>query len=274
MNNVIYAVIVLGVLGAVFGFVLAFASKVFAIEVDERQAAIAEILPGANCGGCGFAGCSAYAAAVVAGIVELNACAAGGSEVAAKIARIMGAEAGESQRMIALVKCSGRRDITKTKFDYSGVPDCTAAMRLGGNMGPKECPNACIGMGNCAAACKFGAMYMEDGLAHVIREKCVGCKACVNACPKKIIEMVPYTARVNVICANKQKGAEVRKYCEVGCIACKICEKACEFDAIHVVENLAVIDYGKCTNCGACAAKCPRKIILDIGNKVEVAKEA
>ena len=256
------------------GLFLPFASKVFSVEVDERQEAIAELLPGANCGGCGFAGCSAYAAAVVAGTADINACSAGGSEVAAGIAKIMGMEAGESQRMVAFVKCSGSSDAAKSKFDYSGVADCTAAMRLGGNMGPKECPNACIGMGNCVDACKFGALYMENGIARVIKGKCVGCKACVNTCPKNIIEMVPYSAEVHVVCANKQKGAEVRKYCNVGCIACKLCEKACEFDAIHVIDNLAVIDYSKCTNCGACAAKCPRKIITNNEGKIELAKEA
>ncbi len=149
-------------------------------------------------------------------------------------------------------------------------------MRLGGGQGPKECPNACMGMGDCVKACKFGAMYIEDGIAHVDTDSCVGCKACVAACPKKIIDMVPETSQVRVVCANVQKGAEVRKYCEIGCIACKICERACEYDAIHVVDNLAVIDYSKCTNCGACVAKCPRKVIFDARDKVVVqaAKEA
>jgi electron transport complex protein RnfB len=263
MTNVLYAVLVLGILGAVFGLVLAIAAKAFAVEVDERQEAIAGVLPGANCGGCGFAGCGAYAAAVVAGKAGITACAAGGNAVAEKIAEIMGMEAGEVERSVAMVKCSGGCGVAKEKFDYSGIPDCTAAMRLGGNKGPKECAFSCLGLGTCVKACAFDAIHVVDGVAKVDKEKCVGCMACATACPKNVITKVPYAAPVHVVCNSKDKGAVVRKICDVGCIACKICEKACEFDAIHVVDNVAVIDYAKCTGCGKCAAKCPRHIISD-----------
>ncbi len=259
--SLMYPVIVLGVMGGAFGLLLAIASKVFAVEVDEREELISAALPGANCGGCGFAGCGAYAAAVVAGNAPVNKCAVGGAEVAAQIAAIMGQEAGSMEKMVAFVRCSGTEGHRTTKFDYSGIDDCFAAMRLGGGQGPIDCVNGCIGLGNCVKACKFDAIHIVDGIAKVDRDKCVGCQACMGACPKKIIDMVPYAATVTVPCGSTAKGAVTRKQCDFGCIACKLCEKNCEFDAIHVVDNHAYIDYSKCTACGKCAEKCPRKII-------------
>lgn len=261
--DILNAALVLGVMGAVFGLLLAIASRVFAVEVDERQELISAELPGANCGGCGFAGCSAYAAAIVAGKAEINKCAAGGNECAAAIAGIMGVEASATERCVATVKCSGKTDVAKKKFVYSGVNDCLAAMRLGGGQGPNECPQGCIGLGTCVAACNFGALSIVDGIAHVDHEKCVGCMACMDVCPKKVIVKVPYEADITVLCASNQKGAALRKYCNIGCLGCKICEKNCPNDAIHVVDNLAYIDYSKCTSCGICAQKCPRHLIAD-----------
>jgi len=265
--NILYAVLVLGVLGAVFGLILAFASKVFVVEVDDRQQAISEVLPGANCGGCGYPGCSGYAAAVVKGEAPTNACAAGGPEAAATIASVMGLEAESSERSVALVLCSGFT--AKKKFDYSGIHDCVAAMRLGGQQGPNVCPQGCMGFGSCVAACPFGAIYVKDGVARVNKEKCVGCMACAKACPKNLIVKVPYSADVVVACASHQKGAILRKYCDIGCLGCKICEKTCENDAIHIVDNLATIDYTKCTSCSQCAPKCPRHLIRDMRLNVE-----
>ncbi len=261
MMNIIYPVAVLSIMGAAFGLLLAIAAKVFSVEVDEREELIIGVLPGANCGGCGFPGCSGYAAAVVAGNAPVNKCAAGGQAVASQIAEIMGQEAGEMQRMVALVRCSGTEGHRATKFDYSGIDDCVAAMRLGGNQGPIQCVNGCIGLGTCVKACKFDAIHIVDGIAKVDHEKCTGCLACATACPKKIIGEVPYDANVTVPCGATAKGAVTRKQCDYGCIGCKICEKTCEFDAIHVVDNHAYIDYSKCTGCGKCAEKCPRKII-------------
>ena len=263
MINVLYAVLVLGVLGAVFGAVLAFAAKKFAVEVDERQEKIVEVLPGANCGGCGYAGCSGYAAAVVNDGAPVNRCAAGGSAVAAKVAEIMGVEAGETERRVAMVRCSGFTGKAQKKFDYSGIPDCVAAMRLGGGAGPNECPHGCIGLGTCVKACPFDAIHVENGVARVDHEKCVGCMTCAAACPKGLIIAVPYDADITVACNSVQKGAVLRKYCDIGCIGCKMCEKVCENDAIHVVDNLARIDYTKCISCGKCAEKCPRGLIVD-----------
>ena len=261
MMTVVYSVVVLGVLGAVFGFLLAIAAKKFAVPVDERQEKIVEVLPGANCGGCGFAGCSAYASAVVAGEAPTNCCLPGGSEAAKKVSAIMGVEAGDVERCVALVKCSGFT--AKKKFEYSGISDCNAAMRLGGGSGPNECPDGCLGFGSCVKACPFGAISVKDGVARVDHEKCTGCMTCASACPKKLIIKVPYSADVTVACNSRQKGAVLRKYCDIGCIGCSICQKTCEHDAIHVVDNLAQIDYTKCVSCGQCAPKCPRHLIRD-----------
>jgi electron transport complex protein RnfB len=263
MNTVLYAFLVLGVLGALFGMLLAFAAKKFAVEVDERQEAIAEILPGANCGGCGYAGCSAYAAAVVKGQAPVNNCAAGGNAVAAQIAEIMGVAAAETERCVAQVKCSGFVGHAEKKFDYSGIMDCTAAMRLGGGLGPNACAYGCIGYGSCVAACPFGAISIKYGVARVDHEKCVGCMTCASACPKGLIIKVPYEADVTVACNSQEKGGALRKYCDIGCLGCKICERTCEHDAIHVIDNLARIDYSKCVSCGQCAPKCPRHLIRD-----------
>ena len=263
MTNVIFAVVVLGALSIAFGAVLAVAAKKFAVEVDPRQEAISEILPGANCGGGGYPGCGGYAAAVAKGEAPTNACAAGGSEVAAKIAGIMGVEAGATERSVALVKCSGFSELTKKKFEYSGLQDCRAAVRFGGGSGANECPHGCLGFGTCVAACPFDAIHVKDGVARVDHEKCVGCMNCAAVCPKNLIIKVPYNADVTVACSSTQKGAALRKYCDIGCMGCKICEKTCEHDAIHVVDNLAVIDYEKCVSCGQCAPKCPRHLIRD-----------
>lgn len=266
--TILYAVLVLGVLAAIFGFILAVAAKVFYVEKDPREEAIAEVLPGANCGGCGYPGCGGYAVAVVKGIASVSACAAGGSEVAEKIASIMGVDAGAAVRTVAMVQCAGTTQCTKKKFDYVGLEDCLAATLVGAG-GPNGCNYGCMGLGSCVKACPFDAMHIVDGIAKVDKEACVGCMACADACPKKLIVPVPYAATVTVPCNSKDKAIVLRKHCDVGCIGCKLCEKACEFDAIHVVDNVATIDQEKCTSCGKCVAKCPRKIIFDTAIREE-----
>lgn len=259
---VIICVAILGGLGLIFGLVLGFAAKKFYVQVDPREEAILGCLPGANCGGCGFAGCGGYASAVVKGEAPVNKCAAGGADVAAKVAEIMGVDAGSSERCVALVKCSGFVGHAQKKYEYAGIQDCRSASLLPGG-GPNECPYGCLGFGSCEAACPFGAIHVRDGVARVDHEKCVGCMTCAAACPKQLIVKVPYSADVTVACASREKGAALRKYCDIGCIGCKICEKTCEHDAIHVVDNVAVIDYSKCVSCGQCAPKCPRHLIRD-----------
>lgn len=261
MNTVIYSVVILGILGAVFGIVLAFAAKKFAVKVDERQEAIASILPGANCGGCGFPGCGGYAAAVVAGNAPVNACAAGGAAVAAKVAEIMGVAAGDSVRKVAQVQCTGG-GCEHLKYDYVGIHDCLSASRLSGG-GPLSCKYGCLGFGTCVSVCPFDAIHVEDGVAKVDEDKCVACGKCVAICPRQIIQLTPHKTKkhVEIACSSKDKGVDTRNNCNNGCIGCGLCAKACPKDAIIMADNLAKIDYDKCVGCGLCAQKCPRKLI-------------
>lgn len=261
MNTVIYSVLVLGILGAVFGLVLAFAAKKFAVEVDERQEAIMGVLPGANCGGCGFPGCNGYAAAVVAGKAPVNACAAGGAAVATQVAEIMGVSAGESVKKIAQVYCTGG-GCDHLKYDYVGIQDCLAASRVLGG-GALSCKYGCLGLGTCVSVCPFDAIHIVDGVAKVDDEKCVACGKCVAICPRHIIELTPRKTKkyVAIPCSSKDKGPDTRNNCKDGCIACGICVKACPKEAITIVDNRARIDYDKCIGCGICAQKCPRKLI-------------
>ena len=262
--NIIAAVLSLGLMGLLFGAVLAVASRVFEVKTDERIPQIIESLPGANCGGCGFAGCSAYANAIVEGKAGCGCCPVGGEEAAKKIAGIMGLTAEKQTRMCAAVHCCGTGSATAKKYTYRGIGDCNAVMRLGG--GEKACPYSCTGLGNCARACKFDAMHIVDGVACVDRAKCTACGMCVASCPKGLVELVPYDNPYYVGCSNRDKGVLTKNDCTVGCIACRMCEKACEQDAIHVMDNRARIDYHKCIGCGACAEKCPKKIIRAAGN--------
>ncbi len=257
---VLYAVAIVGALGLFFGIMLSIAAKKLQVERSEEYAPLLELLPGANCSGCGFAGCGQLAEALLAGKAEPDACPVGGPEVAQKVADLLGIQLTKNTRMTAMVRCSGGIRARK-KFDYDGIIDCHAAMGIGG--GPNECNFGCLGMGSCVGACKFGAISIDDGVAVVDHERCTGCKACVRACPKNIIITIPYTADVVVACSSRDKGANLRRMCEIGCLGCSICQRACKQGAIKVVDNLASIDYEKCTGCGDCAEKCPRKLIVD-----------
>ena len=264
MNTILLSVLVLGLMGAVLGALLAVASKVFHVEVDPKQAAVRQCLAGANCGGCGYPGCDGYAAAVAAGKAPTNKCVAGGAETAAKVAEIMGVSAGADERRIAFVPCSGCEGHAEMRFNYTGPQDCRAAMLFGGKSN-KTCTFACIGLGNCVKACQFGAMHLENGVAKVDRSKCVGCGACVDACPKSIVKLIPESQRVMPACSSHDKGAAVMKICKAGCIGCMKCQRECPAGAIEVKDFLAVVDPEKCTRCGHCAEVCPRHIITDFG---------
>lgn len=257
MQTVIIAIVVLAALGAIFGLVLAFAAKAFAVEKDPREEAIAEVLPGANCGGCGFPGCGGYAAAVAAGKAPVNACAAGGAAVAAKIGEIMGVAAGDSVKKLAQVHCTGCGQNYK-KYEYVGLHDCVAASLLPGG-GELGCAYGCLGLGSCEKACPFDAIHVVEGVAQVDEDKCKSCGKCVDVCPKHIIALVPYKTRrhVAIRCSSHDKGPDVRKNCDNGCIGCTLCAKSCPKEAISMIDNLAVIDYDKCIGCGICAQKCP-----------------
>lgn len=267
MEKILYAVLVLGLLGGAFGAVLAVASRVFAVKTDARLPKLTEALPGANCGGCGFAGCQSYAQAVLDGRAPIGLCAAGGQEAAKKMSAVMGVEAAEVERKVAMVKCRGQNHLDKGRYD--GIADCRAAMLVAGN-GPSACPNGCLGFGSCVSACKFDAIHVAGGVARVDPEKCTGCMQCVEVCPRKVIIPVTYHTDIVIACANHERGAYTRRFCDIGCVGCRLCEKQCDYNAIHVIHNLATIDYSRCVSCGRCAAVCPRHLISDANLRTDM----
>ena len=269
--DILIAIAILGGLGLIFGLVLAAASKVFYVETDPRLDQLNECLPGANCGGCGFAGCGAYAEAVLKGEAPVGKCASGGNEAAKAMAAIMGVEAGEVTRKVALVRCSGARTYdaegnltkgAKMKAHYEGFHDCLAASKVGGS-GPLSCKFGCLGYGSCTRVCKYGAISVKNGVAVVDEDLCVGCMACAQVCPRKVITAVEPDRNVVIGCNSLAKGAVTNRACTIGCIGCGKCMKTCPSGAITITNNLAQIDYSKCTNCGECAKVCPKGLIKD-----------
>lgn len=266
--EILIAIGILGGLGLLFGLILAIASKVFYVKTDPRLEQLTEALPGANCGGCGFAGCGAYAQAVLEGKAPVGKCVAGGNPTAQAMAQIMGVKAEEVTRQVALVRCAGYHGTdengkptgSKMKGSYEGIPDCLAATKVGGR-GPLICKFGCLGFGNCTKVCQYDAIHIIDGVAKVDPEKCVGCMACAEVCPRNLIVPVDYGRYAVIACASKAKGAVTIRGCTAGCIGCGLCKKICPEGAIHVEQNLAYIDYKKCTNCGLCATVCPKHLI-------------
>ncbi len=260
MTGILYALVFFAILGGALGFALAFFDKKLAVSVDERIGEIAELLPGANCGGCGYAGCADLAKAIVEGKASADSCAGCKNAARRQIASIMGkADDGVVNRYRAQVMCSGSNEYAKKKYIYQGINGCVAASKLGG--GPMLCPDGCIGLGSCVKSCKFGALSVVNGVAVVDADKCVGCGTCLVSCPKGLIKLIPYDAPAWVGCMSKEKGSAVKELCEVGCIGCGICERSCPAAAIVKQGTLAAVDYAKCVGCGICATKCPRKII-------------
>ena len=258
-----FAIVVMAIMGAAFGLLLGVAGKKFHVEVDPRVTRVRECLPGANCGGCGYPGCDGYAEAVVSGKAAADACKPGGAAAATRIGEILGvAVDADGDRGIARLICGGGATCGN-RARYSGIPTCRAATLAGG--GFKSCEFGCLGLGDCVEACRFDAMTMSaDGMPVIDEEKCVACGSCVKACPRGIIEIIPRSKTVFVACRSTDSGAVTRKVCKAGCIACRLCVKACQEGAIQVENNLARIDYTKCTSCGACAAKCPTGAIKDL----------
>ena len=259
INEILYPALAIGAIGLFFGAVLAIASIIFRIDRDERIDKIEEILPGANCGGCGFAGCSAFAKAIVENGARITSCNLMTAEKAEKIATIMGVEVGEVVKKVAAVRCKGTCDSCGNKCEIYGIDDCQTAAALG--TGPKNCEFGCMGLGSCAKVCSENGISIIDGIAVINQENCIGCGKCASVCPKNIIQMIPAKRIAYVKCSSKDKGVVVKNYCSAGCIGCKICEKKCPKDAINVVDNLAKIDYDKCVGCGICAKECPKGVI-------------
>ena len=259
MNTIVLAIGSVTVLGLVCAAMLAVASKVMAIKVDERIAQIRELLPGANCGACGYSGCDGYSEALANEGAMTNLCTPGGDKTSKEISAVLGVEAADVLECVAVVTCSGDSAARQSRMDYIGIKTCAAAKQLYG--GQNACAFGCLGFGDCAAVCPEGAICIENALARVDARKCVGCRLCSITCPNKIILMDYSVSTAAVLCKNTDKGAVVRKKCSRGCIACMKCVRECPTGAITVVENLARVDQSKCSGCGHCAEICVSKCI-------------
>lgn len=268
MDLILVAVISLGAIGLISAIVLFVASKKFAVYEDPRIGEVAEVLPQANCGGCGYPGCAGFAEACVkAGSLEGKLCPVGGQPVMARVAAILGLEAASAEPKVAVVRCNGSCEHRPRTTRYDGVSSCAVANATYG--GETDCTFGCLGCGDCVDACQFDAIHMnpETGLPEVDENACTACGACVKACPRRIIELRPKgknNRRVYVSCVNKDKGAQTRKACSVGCIGCGKCVKVCPFEAITLENNLAYIDPAKCKLCRKCEAECPQGAILAV----------
>ncbi len=253
--NIVWAIVVLGGLGVLFGAVLQIADKKFAVERDERVDKVRSCLAGANCGACGYPGCDGFAEAVVKGEAPVNGCSAGGAKVAAQVAEIMGVTAESQTPRVARVICQGECGVAKERYEYDGYKSCQMAAQMVG--GPKMCRFACVGLGDCMDVCKFDAIRIANGLAVIDQNKCTACGLCQKACPRGVIQLWPKEKSVIVRCRNSDSGRVAREACMKACIACKRCEKTCQYDAIHVENGFAQIDETKCTRCGECVKNCP-----------------
>lgn len=273
IEGILFPAVSLGGLGLVFGAGLAYAAQKFRVDVDPKIMTIRDLLPGANCGGCGLPGCDSFAKAIAAGEAPVDGCPVGGPDLAHSLAEVLGVEVAGSTKQVAKVICNGGTDKCKEKFIYNGIQDCVAANMVNG--GSKSCKYGCMGLGTCVTVCQFDAIEMTDtGLVKIIPENCTACLKCVEACPKNVITMVPAQQEVVITCNSNDPGKAVRQKCSVGCIACQICVKACPEEAIDFENNLAFINYEKCNNCYVCVEKCPTKAIEGRLRKTEEAPEA
>ncbi|MFO7578411.1 MAG: RnfABCDGE type electron transport complex subunit B [Pelovirga sp.] len=255
------AIACLGGIGLIAAATLGIAARKFAVEVNPREAAILAALPGANCGACGEPGCAGYARAVAEGRLPPTLCPPGGQETAAALAEILGVEVSAADPRVAVVLCQGGTQQAQIKYQYLGLQDCGAAQKLA--EGPKACPGGCLGLGSCARACPFGAIEMTtDGLALIRRDRCTGCEQCLQVCPRNVIVMAPARVTIHVLCNSHDRGAAVRKYCQIGCIGCNICKKTAP--AAYLIDNfLARVDYEHPEDAQLAIAKCPMHCIHD-----------
>lgn len=261
--NILFAFLIIAALGLLLGMGLAVAAKKFAVKKDERAEQILEILPGANCGACGFPGCSGYADALSAGKAQNGLCSPGGAKTTELVARILGVTAETQERMVAFVHCRGNQELTKRDYQYEGMEECSAAYML--FQGDSTCKYGCLHLGSCIRVCPTNAIHRDEiGNVTVDPDACIGCRKCTLVCPTKVIRMIPARGSHAIACTSRDKGAVVRKICQVGCIACKICEKKFPESGCTVVDNLSEIDYSTPMTQIADAAKaCPTKCIVE-----------
>jgi Na+-translocating ferredoxin:NAD+ oxidoreductase subunit B len=265
---ILFAILALAGIGVLAAIILYFVAQKFRVIEDPRIDIVNDLLPGANCGGCGYAGCRNFAEKIVKSesLEGLN-CPVGGNALMKDVAGAMGLTVAETDPMIAVLRCNGSFAHAPSKVIYDGASSCVFAHNL--FRGGSGCPNGCLGLGDCVVSCQFDAMYLDEttGLPVIIEEKCVACGACVKACPRVIIEMRkvgPKGKRIYIGCVNKEKGAIARKNCEVACIGCGKCVKICPHDAIIMENNLAYIDFEKCKLCRKCVEECPTNAIVEL----------
>ncbi len=258
--NILIPVLTLSSLGFLFGLGLAFASKKFCVITDPKLEKILKELPASNCGACGMPGCMGFAQGLIKGTCSMEQCAVMQEEQRQTLARLLGIKYEKKTTTVAILKCNGGSKVND-RFQYNGLNDCIAANLV--LAGQKECTWGCLGFGNCSRVCPFGAIVMsQEALPVVIEQKCRSCGRCVEVCPKNLFTLIPENAKVYVACSSHDIGKSTRAVCSFGCIACGKCEQVCPVDAIHVIDNLAVIDYNKCTSCGECVKVCPMKTII------------
>lgn len=265
------SILILAILGFAVAVMLGFASKIFYVEEDPKVEAVLEALPGANCGGCGYAGCEGYANAVVKSPnVAANLCVAGGAKTAAQVGELTGKAVTESDPLISFRRCDKISGKVQKRYTYQGLPSCAAAATLA--QGSDVCSHSCLGFGDCVVACPFDALYLKDGIVCVRENICTGCGKCTHACPRNILELIPRRARVAVRCSSRDKLRAVMDVCLVGCIQCGKCIKSCPAGAISFQDSRIHIDQQKCLAYGdecelICSKGCPRQILRNLREK-------
>jgi electron transport complex protein RnfB len=264
--SILFAFLTVGILGALLGTGLGFASRALAVKKDERLEELESILPGLNCGACGYAGCAAYAEAVSKGEAELTLCGPGGHTAAEALGRVMGQDVMvTATKRVAQVHCRGGRDVSEYLFEYEGLLDCNALFLLYG--GDKVCKTSCLGLGSCIRVCPVDAIdYDSEGKVWVVKDRCISCGKCIEICPTNVIKWVPYDADYIVACNNTDPAKVVRKHCKVGCIACSICAKKSPEGGFVIENNLSTIDYSATGDRSEAAEKCPPKCIIPVGD--------
>ena len=260
MDPVALTALIVGLLGLASGAALALAARFLAVREDPRIAAVTDLLPGINCGGCGYAGCADYARAIVKDGAPVALCAPAGPDTIGQICSFLGRAAETAEKKVAIVRCGGDADKAPRRFAYNGVADCAAAHAVGG--GDKRCGYGCLGYGSCARVCPVGAIEMKNGLARVHKDLCIGCSLCVKACPRHLICMIPPTRTIHVLCRSQDKGPVVKKACSVGCIGCTRCAKLVDDAQIGMEGPLAVVDYDRPLDNEEVVEKCPTNCIV------------